>query len=103
MNKEKKYDREKDVLENKSIAAFSYGWIMFLHPFINKRKSTFCQFHARQGLILFLLSFATVVPFFGQILFIVLLFVSVIAFVRASNGEWWKIPFVYEMSKKIKF
>lgn len=91
-----------DIEKNKTIAAGGYLWILCLIPLLIKQKSKFAQFHAKQGLVLFGLSFATIVPFFGQILLLVLIIVSATAAVKAYNGEWWKIPFVYDLSKKIK-
>src|SRR6056297_1100984 len=89
-----------DVELNKAVAALSYVWILFLVPLLLKRKSEFSQFHAKQGMILFLISLLTIIPILGQILFFVLLIISVISIVKVINGEWWKIPFVYEWSIK---
>ncbi|SRR6056297_2839361 len=89
-----------DVEVNKAVASLSYVWILFLIPLLLKRKSEFTQFHAKQGMILFLLSFLTIIPLLGQIIFFILLIVSVVSIVKVINGEWWKIPFIYEWSTK---
>jgi len=91
-----------DIEKNKSVAAAAYLWILCLIPLLTKQKSKYAQFHAKQGLVLFGLSFFTIVPFFGWILFLTLIIVSATAVIKAYNGEWWKIPFVYDLSKKIK-
>ncbi len=91
----------KDVEANKAIAALSYAWILCLAPLLGKKDSEFAQFHAKQGFVLFLLSFATVVPFIGQLLGLAILAVSIIAILKTLNGEWWEIPYIYEWSKKI--
>ncbi len=105
MSDQKVFDA--DVEENKIIAAMSYLWILFLIPLLLKRKSKFAQFHARQGMILFVIdviaSFFIWVPIIGQLLFIVLLIVSIIGIIKAYSGEYWKGPFIYEWSQKIKF
>jgi len=93
---------DKDIEENKQVAAMSYLWILFLIPMLTKQKSKFAQFHAKQGLVLFLASLLTVIPFFGWILSLVLIVVSIMGLMKAYNGEWWKMPFVYDLSKKIK-
>ncbi|OIO06763.1 hypothetical protein CO115_01370 [Candidatus Falkowbacteria bacterium CG_4_9_14_3_um_filter_36_9] len=94
-----------DVEANKTIAALSYLWILFLIPLLTKKNSKFCQFHAKQGLILFIIEIVGGLifwfPVFGQILMLALLVVSVIGIIKALNGEWWKIPYIYELSKKI--
>ncbi len=96
---------DKDILENKTIAALSYAWILFLVPLLGKRDSKFAQFHAKQGLILFIIElvagFFMWFPIFGQLLMLALVLVSVLGIIKALNGEWWKMPVVYEWSKKI--
>ncbi len=99
--KKPKVSTDADVEKNKNIAAFSYVWIVCLYPLLMKKGSKFAQFHAKQGFVLLILSIFTVVPFFGQLLMLALIIVSVMGIVKAVNGEWWEIPFVYEWSKKI--
>lgn len=94
-----------DVEKNKQIAALSYVWILCLVPLLGKRDSEFAQFHAKQGLVLFAIeiiaSLFILFPIFGQLIMIGLLVVSVIGIVKTLNGERWKIPVIYEWSKKI--
>ena len=96
-----------DIAANKTVAALSYAWILCLVPLLGKRKSKFAQFHAKQGLILFAIELAASLvswfPVFGQLLILALIVVSVMGIIKAMNGEWWKIPFIYEWSKKINF
>ncbi|MEK7097426.1 MAG: hypothetical protein AAB906_01100 [Patescibacteria group bacterium] len=95
-----------DVEENKTIAALSYVWILFLVQILGKRKSKFAQFHAKQGFILFVIELIASLfmwfPIFGQLLMLALLIVAVMGFVKTLNGEWWEIPYIHEWSKKIK-
>jgi len=97
--------KDKDIEENKIIAALSYAWILFLVPLLGKRKSKFAQFHAKQGLVLFILeligSLLMWFPVFGQLLMLAFVVISVIGIIKALNGEWWKIPYIYTWSKKI--
>jgi len=97
-----------DVEDNKIIASLSYIFILCLVPLFLKRKSAYAQFHARQGLTIAVAWFALwvigIVPvlgwliaFFGNIL---LMIVSIIGIIKALNGEEWKIPYIYEWSKK---
>jgi len=97
-----KYNEQEDIQKNKQTALYSYLWFLVLFAFVQKKQSRFVQFHARQGLVLFLLSFLTLVPFLGQVLMIVLIVISIIGLLQVNNGAWWKIPFIYEISKKIK-
>ena len=101
----KKTSKDLDVEINKNVAALSYVWILCLIPLLGKKKSEYAQFHAKQGLILFIAELIAGVlswfPVFGQLLVLVLLVVSIMGIVKTLNGEWWKIPFIYEWSKKI--
>ena len=46
---------DQDVENNKVIAAIGYIWILCLVPLFLRRRSAFAQFHAKQGLVLFIL------------------------------------------------
>jgi len=90
-----------DIEDNKVVAALSYIWILFLIPMLLKKDSKFCQFHSKQGLILFLFSFVAWFPIIGWLIGLAILVVSVVAIVKTLAGEQWQIPFVYDLSKKI--
>jgi uncharacterized membrane protein len=95
-----------DVEANKTAAALSYLWILCLIPLLTKKDSKFAQFHAKQGLVLFGIELIASIlfwfPVFGQLLSIVLVIVSVIGIIKAYNGEWYKMPYIYDWSLKIK-
>lgn len=97
-------ETQKDIEANKNVAALSYAWILFLVPLLTKRHSKFAQFHAKQGLVLFVIELAAsllyIFPVFGQLLMLAIIVVSVMGIVKTLNGEWWKIPYIYGWSKK---
>ncbi|MEA1962624.1 MAG: DUF4870 domain-containing protein [Patescibacteria group bacterium] len=97
-------NKDKDIEENKAVAALSYVWVLCLVPLLTKKKSKFAQFHAKQGLVLFIIeiigTFIFWIPLIGWTLGIVLLVVAIMGVLKALNGEWWKIPYVYDWSKK---
>jgi len=103
-----------DVKENKTIAAIAYISVLCFVPLLTKKNSPFAQFHAKQGLVLFIseivwwvLSFGLAfIPILGLMLiwlvnlgFIVL---SLIGIIRALNGEKWKMPVLGNWAEKIK-
>ena len=90
-----------DVEANKVVAALSYVWILFLVPLLGKKDSEFVQFHAKQGLVLFLISFLSWFPVLGWIIGIILIIISIMGIVKTLNGEKWEIPYIYNWSKKI--
>ena len=97
---------DKDVEENKFIAALSYLGILVLVPLLVKKDSKFAQFHAKQGLI-FLVIWVVgwiffLIPLFGQILALTILVLNIIALVQALNGKYWEVPVIGDFAKKIK-
>ena len=98
-----------DVEANKILAAISYLWILCLIPLLTKKDSKFAQFHAKQGLVLFgieliayVLSLLFYFLFIGQLISIALVVISIIGIIKAYNGEWYKMPYIYDWSQKIK-
>ena len=104
LNKNMPEDK-KDIENNKVLAAISYLWILCLVPLFLKRDSKFAQFHAKQGLVLFVIgliaSFFFWFPLFGQVLMLGLFLVSIFGAYQALSGEWYKLPYIYDWSKKI--
>ena len=101
----KKTDYDSDVEANKNIAALSYVFILFLIPLLGKHNSKYAQFHAKQGLVLFvvelIVSLFSWFPIIGQLAVLGLIITSIMGVIKALNGEWWKIPFIYDWSKKV--
>jgi uncharacterized membrane protein len=104
MAEDKKQELEID--SSRLIVALSYVWILFLIPLLLKRQSKFAQFHAKQGMVLFIieliLSFIMWIPVFGWLIWVATIVISIIGIIKAYSGEWWKIPFIYSLSEKIK-
>lgn len=92
---------EKDIEENKLVAALSYIWILFLIPLLVKKDSPFAQFHAKQGLVLVIASFLfSLIPFLGWLGNLTLFFVCFLAIIRTVSGQAWEIPYVKDVVKK---
>ncbi len=93
---------EKDSADNKYVAALSYIGILFLIPLLAKKDSPFAQFHAKQGLVLCVVSILfSFIPFFGWLVNLGLFVVVVIALIKTLSGEAWEIPLVKDAVKKI--
>jgi len=96
---------QKDVEENKGMAAISYLWILCLVPLILKKDSEFAQFHAKQGLALFIIevvgSLVFWIPVVGWLLFICVLVLAVLGIVKALQGEYWEMPVANSLMKKL--
>lgn len=91
------------------MAAISYIWVISIIMLLTKKDSEFVQFHAKQGLVLFIISTAIwiiSIPFFflwmvNWIIYLVLFVAAVVGFIKAYNGERYRIPVVADIAEKI--
>ncbi|MCH8049133.1 DUF4870 domain-containing protein [Patescibacteria group bacterium] len=103
----------KDIEENKVIAAIGYIFILCLVPLLFAKDSKFAQFHAKQGLALFIVDIIFLminavigwIPIIGWFIALVLTAVAVIlsltGLVKALAGEYWKLPLISDFAKKL--
>ena len=103
-----------DIEKNKVMAVLSYIGILCLIPLLAAKESKFAQFHAKQGLVLFLaevlLSILYAIPalnvvmvFVGWIIYILLVVLAIMGIVNALQGKYWKMPVLGGMAEKFKF
>lgn len=94
---------DKDVQDNKLLAALAYVWILSIVILLVKKDSKFAQFHAKQGLVLFIASvIVSFIPFLGWfILNPIIWIVALVGLIRALTGKYWKIPLVGDLAAKI--
>lgn len=88
---------QRDVEENKDIAAFGYIWVMSCVVYVLKRHSPFVRFHAKQAMLLFALSIPIAfIPFtlLSRLLGLCILAGMVYGFLAAAQGQWKNVPFV---------
>jgi uncharacterized membrane protein len=93
---------EHDIQDNKVIAALSYLGLLVLVPLLAKKDSLFCQFHAKQGLVLLIawviIGAVAVIPILGWIIGIVgsiFLFVCfIMGLVNALSGQAGELPLI---------
>lgn len=89
-----------DIEQNKDIAAFSYLWIMSVIVYLLKRKSPFVRFHAKQAMVLFVLSIVVwLIPVVNGILELGVLALMVIGFLHAAQGERKDVPIIGPLSR----
>ncbi|MEI6627519.1 MAG: hypothetical protein WCL61_02900, partial [bacterium] len=87
--------------DQKIWAAASYFWLLAIIVLAIKKNDDYVRFHANQGILLFILSLACFVPFFGQLLLMVVVIMMIIGMVKAFKGEKWPLPIVGDMPEKI--
>ena len=101
---------QKDIEDNKVMAAIGYIGILCLVPLLGGKNSPYCQFHGKQGLVLLIawiaVFFLNVIPLLGWVLWylasIILVIVSIIGIIKAYKGEKLELPVLADFAKKIK-
>ncbi len=98
-----------DIEKHKGVACLSYVFLLFLVPLLTVKESKFAQFHAKQGMILFIVWMVFdlvlgVIPLVGWMLLPVanlfFIIVSIIGILKTLEGSAWEIPGVSYISKK---
>jgi uncharacterized membrane protein len=88
-----------DIQENKDIAALSYVWILSVFVYLYRRQSAFVRHHARQGIVLFILSILFwMIPVAGRFLDLIVLALMVMGFLNAAQGRYAPLPLIYALS-----
>jgi uncharacterized membrane protein len=85
---------------DRGLAALSYlGFLSFV-SYLLKKDSRFVRFHATQGIGLFAIEVLMLIPIFW-ILWLPALVLVTMGFIKALNGEYWKIPFVHDIGNYV--
>lgn len=103
----------KDVEDNKVMALLSYIGVLVLVPLLAKKDSKYAQFHAKQGLVLFLAEIANgilyLIPgvnfvwfFVGWIVSIFFIVLSIMGIMNAYQGKAKELPVIGGLAPKIK-
>jgi len=90
-----------DIQTNKDIAAFSYIWIFSVIILWTRRDSQFIQFHARQAIMLFILSILIYVIPIPKFYYLNVFTVAgmITGFINANLGEYYEMPLVSDLVK----
>jgi uncharacterized membrane protein len=112
-----------EIEEGKALAGIGYLGILFLVPLLAKKENKFCQFHGKQGAVLFglevvafivvliLFFILNIIPCAGAVIGTILwlayvicaLGLSVWGLVMAMKGEYWKMPVIAPLAEKLNF
>ncbi len=93
-----------------AITILSYIGILFLVPLLTRKEDGFSQFHAKQGMVLFLAEVATVfvawIPLLGWLvgglLWVAWIVLSVLGIVNVVKGKKEELPVIGEFAHKLK-
>ena len=107
---EKKVTAPDPEQEKRVIAALSYIWILCLIPLLTRREDEYCQFHAKQGVVVFIGSFAVmilgIIPILGWFIilpfgWLIIVVMSILGIINALQGKKWEMPFLGKYAKQI--
>lgn len=93
----------KSADDSKLFAALSYLWVLSIVFYVLKKDDAYVQFHAKQGIVLFVLSLFWIIPIIGWIVSFVAFIAILIGAVKAYSGEKYRIPMVADLAEKINF
>ena len=87
--------------QDKLWGALAYVWVLAIVVLAAKKDSKFAQFHAKQGLILFIGEVLWIIPGIGWIIGLIAGVLAIIGLIKALQGEWWEIPIIGSLAKKV--
>ena len=97
----------KDIQANKGMGVLAYLGILFCVPYFAAQKSRFSQFHAKQGMILFLfevvinLIMGFLLGFLHSLFGLAILALIVIGISNVLKGKAKELPFLGKLTKKL--
>ena len=108
MKDELKLSKE-EIRQGAVFAAISYVFLFWLVAFILKKDNEFTHYHARQGLVIFILEilcfFFLAVPFLGILFYkigeIILVIFSIYGAYSSLTGKLCRIPVVTNIASKL--
>lgn len=108
MRKTVMLEREEGV-SARLLAAMSYLGVLSLVPLVVNRTDSYVQFHARQGVVLWmwevLAIYTLLVPAVGQLFFrvssMICLLLSVVGLISVLLGRAWKFPLVGDWAARL--
>lgn len=104
----KKSDHDNKLAEqDKVLAVFSYLWILFLIPLLLRTDNQFVQFHAKQGMLLFICWLVGWLvfwlPFVGAVLYFAIILASAVGIISVIQGRYWQMPIIGKYANRINF
>ncbi|MBI2589504.1 hypothetical protein HYW32_00510 [Candidatus Berkelbacteria bacterium] len=94
-----------DIEQNKLWAVIAYIGILFLIPLLAKKDSPYAQYHAKQGMVLFLVSvvigFIAWIPLIGWLIALGVVALWITGVVNALSGKMTPLPIIGQYAEKL--
>jgi uncharacterized membrane protein len=102
-------ENEQEIREGKFFAIISYVSFLCILTLILKKDNKFALYHAKQGLVLFVMEVVafilSIIPLLGWLIGVIgyalFLLVSLWGIMQAALGVYCKLPVVSEISEKV--
>ena len=96
-----------ETSESRRYALLSYLFILCIIPLIRKKNDVFVQFHARQGLALFICEMTVFIvsiifPFLMKPALFVFGVLSLWGMLKALKGDQFPLPFIHALALKLE-
>ncbi len=100
---------EQEIREGKFFAIISYVSFLCIITLVLKKSNKFALYHARQGLVLFVMEVAafilSIIPLLGWLIgvfgYALFLLVSIWGIMQAALGQYCRIPVVTKIAEKV--
>jgi uncharacterized membrane protein len=100
---------EEDIHEGKFFAVISYVSFLCIITLVLKKNNKFALYHAKQGLVLFVMEVAafilSIIPLLGLLIgifgYALFLLVSIWAIMQAALGIYSRIPVITKIAEKV--
>lgn len=102
-------ETEQEIREGKFFAVISYISFLCILTLVLKKNNNFALYHAKQGLVLFVMEVVafilSIIPLLGWLIGIVgyalFLLISLWGIMQAALGIYCKLPVITEISEKV--
>ncbi len=110
MSEENKEEASEEGSKVNALAILSYISILFLVPLLTAKEDEFAQYHAKQGMVLFIVTmanmFLAVIPVLGwliaPIIFLGIVILAIWGIVNVINGEKKDLPLIGQYAHRFK-
>jgi uncharacterized membrane protein len=104
-----KEPQKEEIQEGKVFALISYIFILCIAPLIFKKNNKFSLYHAKQGLVLFIIEVAAfifgIIPLLGHVFLPIVIFIcgifSLWGMLQSLKGNYCRLPLVSYLASKI--